>query len=259
MINTKTNTKLILLIFSLLFFCFYSCEKNEPLIFQKKTIQIDDVIDCKNMDCVLTEIELVTAINETQIAENINHEIEKRACLALNIEEEFSIQTIEEAILGFNSSYQNIKEKFSDEIIPYEASIYSEINFQNANILSVLVDSYIFTGGAHGSGITEYINLDIKTGKSIENTILIKDHHKFSAFVEKIFRKTYKIPENESINSSGFFFENNTFILPENIGFAENQVILLYNQYEISSYAEGPIELKLDKKEVANFFSVDVL
>jgi len=256
MINTKTNTKLIRVIFSLLF---YSCQKNEPLTFQKKTIQVDDIIDCKDIDCVVTEIELITAINETKIAENINLEIEKRACLALNIEEEFSIRTIEEAILSFNSSYQSIKEEFPDEIIPYEASIYSDINFQNTNILSVLIDSYIFTGGAHGSGNTEYINLDMKTGKIIKNTILIKDHNKFSDLIEKEFRKTHKISENESINSTGFFFENDTFVLPENIGFTKNHVILLYNQYEISSYTEGPIELKLDKKELANSFSVNIL
>lgn len=259
MINTKPNTKLKF-IFSLAFLVsLSSCETNKSFTFQKRTIAINDFFECQTTDCAITEIFLIESINENEISKNINQEIEKVACTALNLEDDPSLNTMDKALQSFNNSYQEIKKEFPEEIVPYEASINCDISFQNSTLLSVLIDSYIFTGGAHGSGNSTYLNMNLKTGKIIENQKLIKDNTQFSSFAEKAFRTTHQIPENTSINSTGFFFENNTFVLPANIGITDTHLILLYNQYEISSYAEGVIELKFNKEEVAEYFSVNIL
>ncbi|WP_405208699.1 PdaC/SigV domain-containing protein [Aquimarina sp. LLG6339-5] len=259
MINTKTNTSLKSLFLIAIFICFFSCQKNEPLSFHKRTIAINDYFDCKSSDCAITEIFLLESINETEIAKKINVQIEKAACTNLNVEDDTAIDNIEEALKNFNNSYQEIKKEFPEEIIPYEASINCDISYQNKFILSVLIDSYIFTGGAHGSGNSNYINIDTKTGAIISHKKLLKDVNNFSIYVEKVFREKYDIPKEQSINSTGFFFDNNTFSLPNNIGITETYIILFYNQYEISSYAEGPIELKLKKEEVADYFTTTIL
>jgi len=259
MINTKTNTKLKFIFLLAFLVYFSSCETNESLTFQKRTIAIDDFFDCQTTDCAITEIFLLESISENEISKSINLEIEKTACAALNIEDDSSLNTMDKAVQSFNNSYQEIKKEFPEEIVPYEASINCDISFQNSKILSVLIDSYIFTGGAHGSGNSTYLNMNLKTGKAIENKKLIKDNIQFSNFIEKAFRKAHEIPKNTSINSTGFFFENDTFVLPANIGLTDTHLILLYNQYEISSYAEGPIELKFNKEEVADYFSLNIL
>ncbi|WP_299258782.1 DUF3298 and DUF4163 domain-containing protein [uncultured Aquimarina sp.] len=259
MINTKPNTKLKITFFLVILVCFNSCETSEFFTFQKRTVAIDDFFDCQVTDCAITEIFLLESVSESEISKSINVEIEKAACALLNMEDDVSLNSMEKALKSFNISYQEIKKEFPDEIVPYEASINCDISFQNDNILSVLVDSYIFTGGAHGSGNSTYLNIDLKTGKVIANKKLIKDYNEFSSFVQKAFRKTHEIPENQSINSTGFFFENDRFVLPVNIGFTETHLVLLYNQYEISSYAEGLIELKFDKEEVAEYFSANIL
>jgi len=259
MINTKPNITLKYVFFLTILVGFYSCETSESLTFQKRTIAIDDFFDCQTTDCVITEILIIESITESEVSKNINGVIEKTACAILNIEDDASLNTIEKALQNFNTSYQKIKKEFPEEIIPYEASIYCNLSFQNTNILSIVIDSYLFTGGAHGSGNTRYLNMDLKTGKIIENKKLIKDYNEFSDFAEKAFRKTHKIPEKASINSTGFFFENDTFSLPTNIGITDTHLILWYNQYEIASYVEGPIKLKINKEEVSNFFSVNIL
>jgi len=259
MINTKPNTMLRTLFFLVILVCFNSCETSESFTFQKRTIAINDFFDCQTTDCAITEIFLLESVSESEISKSINAEIEKTACALLNMEDNTSLNSIEKAIKSFNISYQEMKKEFPQETIPYEASINCDMSFQNTDILSVLVDSYIFTGGAHGSGNSTYLNMNLKTGKVIANKKLIKDAILFSSFVENTFRKTHKIPENQSINSTGFFFENDTFALPTNIGLTDTHLILLYNQYEISSYAEGPIELKFNKEEVAKYFFVNIL
>ncbi|WP_299433587.1 DUF3298 and DUF4163 domain-containing protein [uncultured Aquimarina sp.] len=247
-------------IFFLVFLvCFSSCETNESLTFQKRTIAIDDFFDCQTTDCAITEIFLLESITENEMSKKINLEIEKTACTALNLEDDSSLSTMEKAVQSFNNSYQEMKKEFPEEIIPYEASINCDISFQNSTLLSVLIDSYIFTGGAHGSGNSTYLNMNLKTGEVIDNKNLIKNNIEFSSFAEKAFRKIHEIPENTSINSTGFFFENDTFVLPTNIGLTDTHLILLYNQYEISSYAEGAIELKFNKEKVAEYFSVNIL
>ncbi|TSE06359.1 DUF3298 and DUF4163 domain-containing protein [Aquimarina algiphila] len=258
MINRKPNTRFTFIYFLLIFIVFYSCNNKESFTFEKENFTVDDLLDCKVVDCASLEINLLKVIDDSQISTTINKEIEHVACSILNIGEQTSQETLKEAAHQFNTSYQEISEEFPDETVPYEASINCELGFQCKGLLSVVMDSYVFTGGAHGYGSISYINIDTKSGKRIANKSLFKDYDAFVSYAEKVFRTQHKIPEEESINSTGFFFENDVFTLPENIGFTDKEVVLYYNQYEINSYAEGPVELKLNKEEVLSFFAIKV-
>ncbi|WP_103068854.1 DUF3298 and DUF4163 domain-containing protein [Aquimarina sediminis] len=259
MINTKTNTipKYIFLLVILL--GLYNCKDRELFTFEKNSLTTDMLSDCRNEDCALLEINLLKIIDDNQVAQSINKEIERVACDILNTSEYESALTIDKAITQFNTSYQSILEEFPDETIPYEANIDCKLAFQCKDLISVAIDSYMFTGGAHGYGGVSYINIDTETGKRLPNKMLFENSDKFTDYIEKIFRAQNKIPSNESINSTGFFFEDDVFSLPKNIGFTDKEVVLHYNQYEISSYADGPIELRIKKEDVASFFAYTIL
>ncbi|KZS38113.1 hypothetical protein AWE51_18890 [Aquimarina aggregata] len=258
MINTKPNT-LLKFVFSLgIFLLIYSCTTNETFTFEKQNFTVDNLPNCKDSDCASLEINLLQVIDDRPICKDINKEIEKAACSILNTEEKASEENMNDAIHQFNRSYQEISNEFPDETVPYEASIDCKLSFTCQGLISVSIDSYIFTGGAHGYSSLSFINIDSKTGKRIPNRKLLKDPSEFENYIEKVFRQNFEIPETASINSTGFFFENETFKLPENIGFTATDIILHYNQYEISSYAEGPVVLKLDKKEISSFFAINI-
>ncbi len=259
MINTKPKTIIQLFFWTIILIGIHSCTKNESFTFEKHNFDTNTLLDCKTNDCASLDINLITIIDDRPVCKKMNTEIEKITCSILNVDENQPKQTLEEAILQFNDSYHDISQKYPDEIPPYEASIASELSFQCKSMISVLIDSYVFTGGAHGYGGITYINLDTKTGKQISNTELFKDYVEFKKYAEMVFRSKYDILKSESINSSGFFFKDDTFSLPENIGFNEQEVILYYNPYEISSYAEGPVEIKIKKEDVASYFVFDIL
>ncbi len=259
MINTKPNTYLKLIFIFTILLSLYNCDTKEALTFEKENFTVDALSSCKNIDCASLEINLLKVVDENPISENINKEIEKVACSVLNIDEIQPEVSMKQAMQEFNNSYQKISNEFPDEIVPYEADINCELRFQCKSMVSILMDSYVFTGGAHGYGSITYININTKTGKRIPNKELFKNYEGFKNHAEKVFRSQNKIPDNTSINNTGFFFENDTFSLPENIGFTDTEVILHYNPYEISSYAEGAVELKLNKEEVASFFAINVL
>ncbi|WP_109301797.1 DUF3298 and DUF4163 domain-containing protein [Aquimarina sp. AU474] len=258
MINTKPNTNLKLIFFILIMVGIFSCNTRESLTFEAYHLSTDNLSNCKNIDCALLEINLLRSIKDDQISMTINKEIENTACMLLNVGENESENTIEQAMLEFNRSFIKISNEFNDEIVPYEANINCNINFQCSNLISVLMDSYLFTGGAHGYGAITFINIDPYTGKRFSNQSLFKEFNDFERYTERVFRSKQEILEHESINSTGFFFENDQFALPENIGFTKDQIILHYNSYEISSYAEGPVEIKIPKEDVTPFLAIEI-
>lgn len=170
----------------------------------------------------------------------------------LDFAEESTSKTIEEAITNFTNSYQEISKEFKDEQ-PWEASVTAEIIFEDEFVLSTEVTSYLFTGGAHGLQRKNYMNFDKKLGTEIDFVALLKDENTFTAFLEKRFRKQYKIPETAGINASGFMFENDIFKLPEQIGINALGVICTYNTYEIASYVDGEINIQLSFSEIAPY------
>ncbi|MDY8137111.1 DUF3298 and DUF4163 domain-containing protein [Aquimarina sp. 2201CG5-10] len=259
MINTKPNTLLIRILFMGLFISLYNCNTEESLTFEKQNITVSEILDCKKNNCALLEINLLHTIDNTQVSNRINQEVENTVCAILNIGEKGPAKSIEQAITQFNNSYVEMSRQFPEEIVPYEASINCDLSFQNKSLISIIMDSYTFTGGAHGSGGVSFININPKNGKRIVTKNLFKDHLEFKKYAEKIFRKEQNISEEKSINSTGFFFENDLFTLPDNIGFTDIHVILYYNQYEISSFADGPVELKIRKEEVASLFALTIL
>lgn len=259
MINTKPNRPFFLYFFLWVAVAFQACTTNDTFTFEKQKIATETLLDCKKKECASIKINLVQVLDNTPACKTINSEIEKAASSVLTIEEDQSYSNIDQAVKGFNRSYEDASNEFPEEIPPYEATVDCELSFQGKTMISVIMDSYIFTGGAHGYGAVSFINLDTKTGKPIKNKDLFKDYSAFMEYAERVFRSKYEILQNESINSTGFFFDNDTFALPENIGITNTEVILYYNAYEISSYAEGPIEIKINKQDAASYFAFDIL
>ena len=65
-----------------------------------------------------------------------------------------------------------------------------------------------------------------------------------------------EIPADSSINATGFWFEDDTFYLPETIGFQDSSIIILYNPYDIASYADGTIEIIIPLEDVESHLKV---
>ena len=53
-------------------------------------------------------------------------------------------------------------------------------------------------------------------------------------------------------------FEGDSFYLPQNIGYTQNGLQLFYEQYEVASYADGPITLTVPYIEIEKFMQVPV-
>ncbi|UII81821.1 DUF3298 and DUF4163 domain-containing protein [Flagellimonas sp. CMM7] len=204
-------------------------------------------------ECPKIEINIPRALDETAVARAINNALEEELIALLSFDEELEIDKVDDAIASFNNSFKELKTKFPDETVGWEAEVNSEVVYEDANILTLIFNAYTFTGGAHGYGSTTFLNFNKRKGVELENWELFEDMEGFQKFAETKFRIQEDIPQNENINITGFMFERDIFHLAENIGYTKDGIQLTYNQYEVASYADGPILLTLPFKEVNKY------
>lgn len=223
----------------------WNCEKDHRLTFEPLDFITENCTNCPKVT-----IHVPSAMDEGPISGIINNSVKEEVISLLIYDDEVEAATIEEAIQSFKNGYLELKKMYPDEPVGWEADIEGKVTYEDKNILTIQINSYSFTGGAHGFSSTRFLNFDKTKGLEMENMEFFRDPLEFQRFAEGKFRDQEKIPATASINATGFMFENDEFYLPENIGFTQEGLQLLYEQYEVASYAEGPIVLTLTYQEL---------
>ena len=232
---------------------FLGCKEESKLTFELLTIS-----DAACKTCPQIIIEIPKAIDRTRLAENINTALEEELISLLVYDDEIKASTVSEAIQSFKNGFAELQKLYPDETAKWEAKITGTVSYEDKKILTLALNSYLFTGGAHGYTTRRFLNFNKRKGSEIENWELFKDHKHFEHFAETKFRIQEDIPQDDAINSTGFMFEQDAFYLPENIGFTQEGLVLLYNQYEVASYADGAIQLILPFNEVKSYLATRI-
>ncbi len=226
-------------------------EQKETLTFKSTTLQSEPCTSCPTVSISIPE-----AIENSKLGIAINDAITQAVVLELIYDDNVEINTLDEAVQSFKTGFLDLKKMYPDESLGWEAKIDGEISYEDAGIIAVKIESYIFTGGAHGQSTTRFLNFDKKKAVQLEASELFKEGSSFLAYVEREFRLQEQIPDNTSINSTGFMFEEDEFYLPETIGYTDVGIQLIYEQYEIASYADGPITLVLPYAEIRPYLAL---
>lgn len=236
-----------------------SCDQEKNIEFSSESFTEKELSICTNSKCPEVTINYVEVFGDEGVSEKINKKIKNFIFSSLLMGEDTipTARTIQEAATGFIEAYNADKTQFPDMAGEYFAEISVNEIYSSKGHLCFEMRQYLFTGGAHGYGTTSFLNIDPKTGDELNSNELFKNNKEFTAFAEKKFRAAKKIAKDQSINDNGFWFENDDFYLPESVGFTQDSLIFVYNQYDIASYADGPIELKIAMKEAKPFLSID--
>lgn len=234
----------------LLFFLLLACNTDHRLIFEPFTISDNACQDCPNIS-----IEIPKALEQSKLAETLNTALEEELITLLAFDDEVEASSISEAIISFKNGYKELNALYPDETAGWEAKITGVVSFEDKNTITIALNSYLFTGGAHGYTSRNFLNFNKRKAKELDNWELFRDLENFKSYAEAKFRIQEEIPSDNPINSTGFMFEQDEFYLPENIGYTEKGLVLLYNQYEVASYADGAIELVLPYDEVKKYLT----
>ncbi|OWW26565.1 hypothetical protein B4Q04_02465 [Zobellia sp. OII3] len=234
----------------ILLLVFVGCQKENKLTFE--TLNLDET---RCSECPTVEIQIPKALENSKMAKTINTALKEEIIETLNYDDELEASSIKDAVESFSNGYWELKKLYPEEATRWEANIEGKVSYEDNDFLTIELNSYIFTGGAHGYGSQRFLNFDKHKAKELENWQLFQDRKDFEKFAEQKFRDQEHIPQDSPINSTGFMFDSDVFHLPENIGFTEEGIRLLYNPYEVASYADGPIVLTLPFSEIKPYLA----
>ncbi|WP_026754222.1 DUF3298 and DUF4163 domain-containing protein [Sediminibacter sp. Hel_I_10] len=200
-------------------------------------------------------IDIPRATGTASVASTINKVLEAHVANQTNMaNDSVKDQSIDDAIQKFNYEYTSFKNDFPESPQQWEALIDGEVTYQTPEIISIAINSYLDTGGAHGNTVVKFFNFNGQTGAPLEKKDLINNMEAFSKVVAQRFQTETK-PNNEQETMEDFFF-GEQFKLPESIGFSDEGVVILYNTYEIASYAQGITEFTIPFAEVEAYLNV---
>ena len=226
---------------------FWSCDDEVQITFEDTLIETTEKAKIS--------IDIPKAVGTAEVAAKINDVIEKHVANQTNMANDSMRDiSLNDAIQKFNYEYITFKNDFPESPQQWEALIDGEVIFQTPEIISITINAYVDTGGAHGNTIVRFLNFDAQTGEQLTKTDLIEDMKGFIKVVEKAFKVETK-PEDENETMEDFFF-GEEFQLPETIGYTDEGVVILYNTYEIASYAQGITEFTIPFADVEQYLRV---
>ena len=135
----------------------------------------------------------------------------------------------------------------NDIEMAYQRSIRCDVVEKSHDIVVVVVGNYeYYYGAAHGGGTTETYNFDLHTGKTLGLSDILQAGYgkELKRIAEKFF-----IAEN---GAEGWDFTpgSGDFALAHNISFTRKGMVLVYDAYEIGSYASGAPSMCIPWKEL---------
>lgn len=229
------NISFYFILFTLLFYS--NCAEEKELSFSEVNI----TTNTNN----IVEINIPKAIGDADVSEKINTTINNLITTSLEIDESEtnSVKSVEESINAFNKEYETFKSDFPESPLIWESQIDGEVTYQSNTIITIAITNYQNTGGAHGILTVTLLNFDAQTGVLLKNDDLFSDISSFKTLAKDYFVK-------EISDKKEMYFEPDNFVLPKNIGYNEEGLILLYNSYEIAPYSTGLTDIYIPFEKV---------
>jgi hypothetical protein len=134
---------------------------------------------------------------------------------------------------------------------PYARGLYQRkfvtIFHYTPPFLSFRCDADEDAGGVHPFGTTLFVNFESSTGRTVALTDLLREGTlpKLQSVAEAIFRRDHKLSSTESLSQEGYTFPGDRFRLNDNFGLGEEELVFLFNTYEIGPGAMPATEISI--------------
>lgn len=163
-------------------------------------------------------------------------------------------KTLAEASKLFFKAVDEARKEMPDA--PNMVYIYSSLGDTlviSPAVISLYYNESSYTGGAHDNYNTFFYNFDAATGKLLNRQDIVKDTLALNKLAEvKFVAEETKVGKENGIEfkMEDYFFPEGKFVLPQNIAITKDGLRLLYNPYEVASFARGMIILDIPWREL---------
>ncbi|MFD1217129.1 DUF3298 and DUF4163 domain-containing protein [Microbulbifer celer] len=163
----------------------------------------------------------------------------------------------ESAAAGSDDSIEQVAKAFIAEAgkvagmssAPWELIGEAKSLGRRGNLLTVAINSYLYSGGAHGMPVTHWLNWDLAKASQVVLADLIKPgaDQKFWSLAQQQHEKWL-----DAQNADADFRENWPFARTDDFRLTDNGLVLLYGVYTLGPYAMGDVELTLPREKLAD-------
>lgn len=169
------------------------------------------------------KIPVLEDMKNTSIQKDINTMIEKR------------VMDFKGKVLTQLKEYKKEAKKNGLKFNPFEASGTYFVSFNNNGLLSLTLELYSYTGGAHG--LTERVsyNIDLNSGKNLQLKDLFKEGVDFKSVINREIQK--KIASSQK----GMYFEGTFKGITDNQPYyiKNGTIVIYFPVYELAPYVAG--------------------
>ena len=166
----------------------------------------------------------------------INHlVVNSKPTESASITKKSSPAEVKAAIDSFvNSQFSDLPQ---DSVFVYNLIVKPEYLGHVNDFEMFEINSYVFTGGAHGMPYSEYLIFDQQSKKQIQLADMLQPNKKprFKALAYDAYKKWVKTVDNDVKN----YEKNWPFTLSDNVTLTDKGVDIRYQHYSISPYAYG--------------------
>lgn len=125
---------------------------------------------------------------------------------------------------------------------PYQAVAKYKVGRNDERVLSLYIDYYQFTGGAHGITTRKAYSLDIDSGKILSIKDLFKTDYKYDEAINSEIRKQIETDKDKYFSGKEGF---NGISENQNYYLVDDSIVIYFQQYEIAPYAAGIVEFNI--------------
>lgn len=145
----------------------------------------------------------------------------------------------------FAEDYESVRKDMGSLSGCWQLETKTDTVHSSAKALTMKVETYAYTGGAHPNSSLSFYTFDRKTGRLLTLDDMVDDTTALLGILEQAFRKQQKIGPDANLEEEGYFLHDGRFFLPANVGTTRNGLIFYYNPYEIAAYAVGPVQVTI--------------
>ncbi|GGZ39768.1 hypothetical protein GCM10007049_36430 [Echinicola pacifica] len=118
--------------------------------------------------------------------------------------------------------------------------------------ISLMVENSSYTGGAHPISTVMFLNFDLEQQRLLKAKEVVLKQAELQERVLKLFKEKYEVPAAGNLAGDGrFFLDNGEFFLPSAMGYEGEDLVLIYNPYEIAPYSFGLTEIRIPLDSLA--------
>ena len=150
------------------------------------------------------------------------------------------------AIESFFEMHREMVMEMPDMPGHYVVEVTDTILLLNDQYLTLRLDGYSYTGGAHPNTTSAIATFDLQTGKRLGPSDFVDDLEKLYKVAEQKFRETRKEEFEEGFD----FSESWPFVIAENVGLTTKGLLFCYVPYEVAPYVMGFTEFVIPYDEL---------